>query len=91
MKRGSKIFEESLVRHDIDHVFGIPGGDVMEVIDDLRDVEYVSTRHEECAGFMAAGYGLAKQSPGVTFVRGGPGAANLVISVANAFQCLHPV
>ena len=91
MKRGSKIFEESLVRHDIDHVFGIPGGDVMEVIEDLRDVEFVSTRHEECAGFMAAGYGLAKQRPGVAFVRGGPGAANLVISVANAFQCYHPL
>jgi acetolactate synthase-1/2/3 large subunit len=91
MKRGSKIFEESLVKHDIDHVFGIPGGDVIEVIEDLSDVEYVSTRHEECAGFMAAGYGLAKQRPGVTFVRGGPGAANLVISVANAFQCHHPL
>jgi acetolactate synthase-1/2/3 large subunit len=91
MKRGSKIFEESLVKHDIDHIFGIPGGDVMEVIEDLSDVEYVSTRHEECAGFMAAGYGLAKQRPGVAFVRGGPGAANLVISVANAFQCYHPL
>jgi len=91
MKRGSKIFEESLVKHDIDHIFGIPGGDVMEVIDDLEDVEFVSTRHEECAGFMAAGYGLAKHRPGVAFVRGGPGAANLVISVANAFQCYHPL
>ncbi|WP_287584036.1 thiamine pyrophosphate-binding protein [Candidatus Borrarchaeum sp.] len=91
MKRGSKIFEESLVKHDIDYFFGIPGGDVMEVIEDLEDVEFVSTRHEECAGFMAAGYGLAKQRPGVTFVRGGPGAANLVISVANAFQCHHPL
>lgn len=91
MKRGSKIFEESVAKHGIEHIFGIPGGDVMEVIDDLEDIEFVSTRHEECAGFMAAGYGLAKQRPGVAFVRGGPGAANLVISVANAFQCYHPL
>ncbi len=91
MKRGSKIFEESVAKHGIEHIFGIPGGDVMEVIDDLEDIEFVSTRHEECAGFIAAGYGLAKQRPGVAFVRGGPGAANLVISVANAFQCYHPL
>jgi acetolactate synthase-1/2/3 large subunit len=72
-------------------VFGLPGTTVMDLIDAFArqpevpgKIRYLSTRHEQVAGFMADGFSRAEQGLGVCLASRGPGAANLSIAVQNA-------
>ena len=49
----------SLADHGIARVFGLPGGEVLVLIDELRKagVDFVLMRHESNAGLAAAVYG----------------------------------
>ncbi|MDP6346566.1 MAG: thiamine pyrophosphate-binding protein, partial [Alphaproteobacteria bacterium] len=75
------------------HAFGIPGGEVLAVIDGLAraGIEFVVCRHENAGGFMAEGSHHASGAPGVLVATVGPGAANLVNVVANAYQDRVPL
>lgn len=70
----------------IERAFGIPGGEVLALIDALRHAgtEFVLCNHESSAGFMAAAYGRLTNRPGVVLTTLGPGAANLLLPLANA-------
>ncbi|GAA5164991.1 thiamine pyrophosphate-binding protein [Pseudonocardia eucalypti] len=84
---GADLVVESLAVEGVTHVFGLPGTTVMDLIDALaRDgrIRYLSTRHEQVAGFMADGFSRAGGAPGVCLASRGPGAANLAIAVQNA-------
>jgi len=84
---GADILVEALHREGITHVFGLPGTTIMNVLDALarrEDIRYISTRHEQVAGFMADGYARASGLPSVALASRGPGAANLTIAVHNA-------
>src|SRR5699024_11888366 len=58
----------------------------LDLIESLRDspIEFVATRHEQGAGFMAATYGRLTGKPGVCLATLGPGATNLVTPAAYA-------
>jgi acetolactate synthase-1/2/3 large subunit len=77
----------------IDRVFGLPGGEVLVLIDELRraGVEFVLMRHEADAGIAAAVYGKLRGHPGVVLTTLGPGAANLMLPVANALLDQEPL
>src|SRR5258708_3811410 len=45
----------------------------------------ISARHEQGAGFMAAGYALAAHKPGVLLTTAGPGVTNVLTPVAQAY------
>lgn len=77
----------------IHHAFGLPGGEVVELIEGLRQegVEFIVTRHEAAAAFMANAYGQATGRPGVCIATLGPGATNLVTGVAHAYLDRAPV
>lgn len=84
---GADLVVESLAVEGVTHVSGVPGTTVMDLIDALgRDgrIRYLSTRHEQVAGFMADGFSRAGRAPGVCLASRGPGAANLAIAVQNA-------
>lgn len=73
--------------------FGIPGGEVLTLIDALEraGIRFVTTRHETGAGFMAEGTWHATGAPGILVATIGPGVANAVNVIANAQQDRVPL
>lgn len=70
------------------HAFGIPGGEVLTLIEALEraGISFVLTKHENAAGFMAEGAYRATGAPGIMVATVGPGIANGVNAIANASQ-----
>lgn len=77
----------------IRRVFGLPGGEVLVLIDELRraGVDFVLMRHEANAGIAAAVYGKLHRQPGVVLTTLGPGAANLMLPLASAYLDQEPL
>lgn len=73
--------------------FGIPGGEVLALMDALQaaGIRFVLTKHENGAGFMAEGTVHATGAPGILLATIGPGIANAVNVVANAWQDRVPM
>src|SRR5262245_755166 len=82
-----------LAEAGIDRVFGLPGGEVLVLIDELRraGVEFVLMRHESNAGIAAAVYGKLRRQPGVVLATLGPGAANLMLPLSSAYLDQEPL
>ena len=77
----------------VKHAFGIPGGEVLTLIDALEraGIRFVLTKHENAAGFMAEGSWNATGAPAVLIATVGPGIANAFNVVANAEQDRVPL
>lgn len=75
------------------YVMGHPGGEVVDLIEGFRaaGLEFVLTRHEASAGFMADAMAAESGIPGVCVGTLGPGATNLVTGVAQSFLDRSPV
>ncbi|KAK3390583.1 thiamine diphosphate-binding protein [Podospora didyma] len=86
-KTGGEIFHEMMLRHDVKHIFGYPGGAILPVFDAIYNsphFDFILPRHEQGAGHMAEGYARASGKPGVVLVTSGPGATNVVTPMADA-------
>lgn len=84
---GGQIFNEMMARHNVDTVFGYPGGAILPVYDAIYNSEnfkFILPKHEQGAGHMAEGYARASGKPGVVLVTSGPGATNVVTPMADA-------
>ena len=68
------------------HAFGIPGGEVLVLMDALAraGIRYVPVKHETSGGFMAEAVWHRTGAPGVLVATVGPGVTNAVNVVANA-------
>ena len=91
---GAQIFIEALKKEGVKHLFGIPGGAIIDLHDELYkqdDVKFILTRHEQAAVHMADGYARATGKPGVALVTSGPGATNTVTGLATAYMDSIPV
>ncbi len=75
------------------HVFGVPGGDSLPLIEACRrrGIEFVLTNHETSAGFAAEAYSLCTETPGLCLTTLGPGATNAVTGAAQALLERSPV
>lgn len=84
---------KALADAGIDRVFGLPGGEVLVLIDECRQVgiDFVLMRHEANAGIAAAVYGKLRGQPGVVLATLGPGAANLMLPIASAYLDQEPL
>jgi acetolactate synthase-1/2/3 large subunit len=73
--------------------FGIPGGEVLSMVDALTraGIRFVLTKHENGAGFMAEGVYSSTGAPGILVATLGPGVANAATVVANAEQDRVPL
>jgi len=91
---GAEHILEAFHRHQIDTVFGYPGGCIMPLYDALVDapeVEHVLCRHEQGCALAADGYARASGKLGVCIATSGPGATNLITGVANAHRDSIPM
>lgn len=79
---------EAIDAAGIEAVFTVAGGHFLPTYHELGRsgaAAVIPARHEQGAGYMASGYALARGEPGVVLSGApGPGATNLVTSVANA-------
>lgn len=75
------------------HAFGMPGGEVLTLVDALERVgiRFILCKHENAAAFMAEGAWHRTGAPGILVATVGPGALNGVNAVANAHQDRVPL
>jgi acetolactate synthase-1/2/3 large subunit len=90
---GAELLIDLLAKHGVKEVFGYPGGAIMPIYDALygAPVKHYLTRHEQGAGFAAVGYARSTGKLGVCFATSGPGATNLITSLADAMMDSVPL
>ncbi|MEP7077274.1 MAG: thiamine pyrophosphate-binding protein, partial [Acidobacteriota bacterium] len=93
--RGAEILIRSLIENGVDTVFGLPGGAVLHIYDEIwryRDrITHYLVRHEQGAVHAAEGYARASGKVGVALVTSGPGATNAVTGIATAYMDSVPL
>ena len=92
-KTGAQILIESLLKENVEVVFGLPGGQALPIFDAMHGskLNFVLTRHEQAASHMADGYARSTGNPGVCIVTSGPGATNIVTGLASAYMDSVPM
>jgi acetolactate synthase-1/2/3 large subunit len=78
----------------VTHIFGYPGGAVLDIYDALfaqDDVKHVLVRHEQAAAHMADGYARSTGKTGSVLVTSGPGATNTLTGIATAYMDSIPM
>ncbi len=94
MLSGAEMVVRSLIDQGVKHVFGYPGGAVLDIYDALQTVggiDHVLVRHEQGAVHMADGYARATGDVGVVLVTSGPGATNAITGIATAYMDSIPL
>ena len=93
MLSAADIIAQRLYEAGTRNAFGIPGGEVLAIMQalDRVGIEFTLTKHENAAGFMAEGTWHARQAPGILVATVGPGVANAVNVIANALQDRVPL
>src|SRR3954463_10026606 len=91
--KGSDLLVAALENEGVEHIFGVPGEENLDVVESLRKsrITLVLTRHEQTAAFMAATHGRLTGRPGVCISTLGPGALNLVTGAAYAYLGAMPM
>jgi acetolactate synthase I/II/III large subunit len=91
--KASDLFLKALEEEGVTQIFGVPGEENADVMISLLDspIQFIMTRHEQGAAFMADVYGRLTGRPGVCLGTLGPGATNLVTGVANGNFDRSPV
>src|ERR1700685_1133559 len=89
------ILVETLIRWDVQFVFGIVGDGINSIIEALRKrqdkIRFIAVRHEEAAAFMASGYAKHSGKLGVCLATTGPGAIHLMNGLFDAKMDSTPV
>jgi acetolactate synthase I/II/III large subunit len=83
----AQLLVRCLENEGVRYVFGIPGEETLDLgaaLEDSEKIQFVLTRHEQAAAFMADVYGRLSSFPGVCLATLGPGATNLLTGVADA-------
>lgn len=89
----ARLFVACLEQEGIRHMFGLPGeenADLMLALE-TSSIEFIMTRHEQGAAFMAEFYGRLTGSPAACLSTLGPGATNLLTAIADANMDRSPV
>lgn len=83
---GAQAILDYLSQQGIDTIFGYPGGAIMPLYDAMIEspIKHYLCRHEQGAAFAAIGYARSTNSVGVCVATSGPGATNLLTSLADA-------
>ena len=89
------VLVETLLRWDVDTIFGIPGDGINGIIESLRkrkdDIRFIQVRHEEAAAFNACAYAKWTGKLGVCLATSGPGGIHLLNGLYDAKLDGQPV
>ena len=90
---GADLIGVALAKAGATHAFGIPGGEVLALMQglDAAGLRFVLVKHENGGGFMAEGLWHMTGALPVLVATLGPGVANAVNVVANAMQDRVPL
>ena len=91
---GAEIVVRCLRDEGIKHVFGYPGGAVLNIYDEIYKqtaFEHILVRHEQAAVHAADAYARSTGQVGVAIVTSGPGATNAVTGIATAYMDSIPM
>ncbi|MBD2576753.1 acetolactate synthase large subunit [Oscillatoria sp. FACHB-1406] len=82
----AELLVQCLENEGVEYVFGLPGEENLHVLEALKEssIQFITTRHEQGAAFMADVYGRLTGKAGVCLSTLGPGATNLMTGVADA-------
>ena len=93
---GGDAIVDSLLRHGIDTVFGLPGVQMYGLFDafarNANRIRVINARHEQTTAYMALGYACATGRPAVYSVVPGPGMLNTTaaLSTQRRNRCFDP-
>jgi acetolactate synthase I/II/III large subunit len=92
---GGEAIVDSLLRHGIDTVFGLPGVQTYGLFDAFalasNRLRLINARHEQTTAYMALGYACATGRPAAYAVVPGPGVLNTTAALATAWGVNAPV
>ena len=92
---GGEAIVDSLLRHGIDTVFGLPGVQTYGLFDAFarasNRLRLINARHEQGTAYMALGYACATGRPAAYAVVPGPGVLNTAAALATAWGVNAPV
>lgn len=86
MPKTTEIIAQALKEEGVRYAFGIPGGEVLELLDAFREagIGFILTKQEMGAGVMAEASYQLTGAPGVLVATLGPGMTNVTTAVAQA-------
>lgn len=92
---GGDAIVDSLLRHGIDTVFGLPGVQMYGLFDafarNANRIRVINARHEQTTAYMALGYACATGKPAVFSVVPGPGVLNAAAAISTAWSVNAPI
>src|SRR5258708_20683654 len=91
---GAEMVIQALADQNVEHLFGYPGGAVLPIYDAIfsqNQVRHILVRHEQGAVHAAEGYARSTGKVGCVLVTSGPGAANAVAGLTDAFCDSIPI
>ncbi|KAB2329090.1 acetolactate synthase large subunit [Cytobacillus depressus] len=92
--KATDVLVRCLENEGVEYIFGIMGKETLDLVDSLsksKQIQFVNTRHEQGAAFMADVYGRLSHKAGVCMSTLGPGATNLLTGIASATLDFSPV
>lgn len=95
MTHGGDLLVEMLLRHEVEVVFGIAGGQTLPLYDAIRSrmprIRHIPFRDERNAGYAADAYARLTRKVGVCDATVGPGAIKFVSALGEAFNASVPM
>ena len=84
---------ELLKQWNVDHIYGMPGDSINELMEELRkvDIRFIQIRHEETGALAASAYSKLTGRIGVCLSIAGPGAIHLQNGLYDAKKDKTPV
>ena len=89
----STYIAETLIEHGVKIVFGIHGGHVWQIVDEISNagIKFITFRHEQAAAYAAEAYSKVALKPGVCVATAGPGVGNAFSAIQQANMSCSPV
>src|SRR5919199_1658699 len=93
MPTGAQLLVDLLRDHEVEVCFGLPGVHNLALWEALRasPIRLVGVRHEQTAAYAADGYARATGRLGVALTTTGPGGANTLGAVGEAWASRSPL